>query len=242
MSKGGYDRHITIFSPEGRLYQIEYAFKAVKEAGLTSLGLRGQNSVVLVGQKKVPDKLVDPTSVTNTYPVTPEIGCIVTGKQADGVAQVQRTRQEAAEFKHNNGYSIPVHYLAKRMGSINQVYTQHARMRAYGVISIIAGVDDEKGPMLYKIDPAGTCLGYKGCAAGEKFEACENYMEKQLASNPVLDTTQTIELAILTLQQALAVDLKANEIEVGVVEGTQRFRMLSEEQIDEHLIAIAERD
>ncbi len=58
---------------------------------------------------------------------------------ADGVAQVQRTRQEAAEFKHNNGYAIPVHYLAKRMGSINQVYTQHARMRAYGVISIIAG-------------------------------------------------------------------------------------------------------
>lgn len=222
MSKGGYDRHITIFSPEGRLYQIEYAFKAVKESGLTSLGLRGTNSCVVVGQKKIPDKLVDPSSVTNVYPITPNIGCIVTGKPADGVAQVQRTRQEAAEFKHNNGYEIPVHYLAKRMATLNQVYTQHARMRAYGVVSILAGVDDEKGPMLYKVDPAGGNFGYKGCAAGEKFEACENFLEKRLKDNPDLNTEQTIQLAILTLQTALAVDLKATEIEVGVVVGSGR--------------------
>ena len=112
---------------------------------------------------------MDPSSVTNVYPITPNIGCIVTGKPgrvtlwatqksftfpsqlyfpvhepADGVAQVQRTRQEAAEFKHNNGYEIPVHYLAKRMATLNQVYTQHARMRAYGVVSILAGLVSAK--------------------------------------------------------------------------------------------------
>ncbi|KAI7745276.1 hypothetical protein M8C21_017338 [Ambrosia artemisiifolia] len=78
-SGGGYDRHITIFSPEGRLFQVEYAFKAVKAAGVTSIGVRGKDSVCVVTQKKVPDKLLDPTSVTHLFPVTKFLGLLATG-------------------------------------------------------------------------------------------------------------------------------------------------------------------
>ena len=79
----GYDRHITIFAPQGRLYQVEYAFKAAKGPGVTAVAIRGKDSVVIVSQKKVPDRLVDPTSVTNLYKVTDYLAVLMTGAPAD---------------------------------------------------------------------------------------------------------------------------------------------------------------
>ena len=70
----GFDRHITIFSPEGRLYQVEYAFKPSKESGITSIGVKSTEGIVLVSQKKIPDKLIDPTSITHLFKITENIG------------------------------------------------------------------------------------------------------------------------------------------------------------------------
>jgi 20S proteasome subunit alpha 1 len=82
----------------------EYAFKAVKGGNLTSVAMKGNGCVALVTQKKVPDKLIDPASVTHMYRLTPQLGCVMTGLSADGKALVVKARQEAAEFKFDNGY------------------------------------------------------------------------------------------------------------------------------------------
>eukprot|EP00401_Gymnodinium_catenatum_P030230 CAMPEP_0117489468 /NCGR_PEP_ID=MMETSP0784-20121206/17050_1 /TAXON_ID=39447 /ORGANISM="" /LENGTH=244 /DNA_ID=CAMNT_0005284195 /DNA_START=87 /DNA_END=821 /DNA_ORIENTATION=+ len=239
----GYDRHITIFSPEGRLHQVQYAFKAVKSSNTTTVALRGDDSVVMVTQKKVPDKLMDKDFVTNLYNITPNIGCVITGMPADGRALVFRAREIAAKFKDKNGYEIPVKHLTLKVANIGQVYTQHAYMRPYGVIAMFMSMDEEKGPSLFHVDPAGFFLGYKAVAAGAKDQEATNALEKIVKKKMALPEAETIQQAVLTLQTVMGLDFKPTDIEVGVVSKTHTaFRRLTEAEIDNHLTAIAEKD
>lgn len=181
MSRSSYDRYLTIFSPDGRLYQVEYAFKAINTSGFTSIALRGKDCAVVCTQRKIPDKLLDPTSVSHIFKLTAEIGCIVTGRIADARAQVMRARSEAAEFKYKYGYAITPDLLAKRMANINQVYTQRAAMRPLGINMMIIGLDSdpERGPQVFKVDPAGYYVGFRATAAGVKQAEAINFLEKQ---------------------------------------------------------------
>ncbi|KAI9847119.1 MAG: Proteasome subunit YC7alpha/Y8 (protease yscE subunit 7) [Thelocarpon superellum] len=266
----GYDRHITIFSDQGRLYQVEYAFKAITAANITSVGVRGKDCAVVLSQKKVPDKLIDPSSVSHIFKLSPSVGCVMTGSIADARASVSRARGEAAEFRYKYGYEMPCDVLAKRLANINQVYTQRVRdgleqnarglltrmqayMRPLGVATTLISVDSEMGPQLYKCDPAGYYVGYKATASGPKQQEALNHLEKKLKNKESADGSweDVVELGIATLSTVLSVDFKKGELEVGIVGGPAAdgsgardpaFKSLTEDQIEERLQAISEKD
>lgn len=97
---------ISIFSPEGRLYQVEYAFKAINSAGITSAAVRGRDAAVVISQKKIPDKLIDPSTVSYIFEISENVGVVMTGSLADSCAQVARARSEAADFQYKYGYEM----------------------------------------------------------------------------------------------------------------------------------------
>ncbi|KAJ4459099.1 putative Proteasome subunit alpha type-6-B [Paratrimastix pyriformis] len=182
--RSGYDRYIAIFSPEGKLFQIEYACKAIRTEAVTAVAVRGRDCVVIACEKKVPDKLIDPDTVKHVYRVTEHIGGLFVGIQADARQLLHRVRIMAANFKLEHGIEIPCDYLAKMVADDFQFFTQHAYSRPLGVSLMLFSIDEEFGPQLFKMDPSGFFAGYKAAATGQKEVECTNQLEKKLRPNP----------------------------------------------------------
>ncbi|KPI90723.1 putative Proteasome alpha 1 subunit [Leptomonas seymouri] len=250
MNRAGFDKYITVFSPEGSLYQVEYAFKAVTYPGLLTVAIRCKDAVLVMTQHQIPDRLMRPDSVTALYEVTAGIGACMTGRAPDGRALVQRAREEASDYQYRYGVPIPIALLAKRMGDKAQVRTQQAGLRPMGVVTTLIGMDerDEDGslkPVIYTIDPAGWMGGHIACATGKKQVEAMAFLEKRQKDTDfdALSQKEAAMIALAALQSAIGTALKASEVEVGrCTMAVPAFQRVPSSEVEEWLTAVAEAD
>jgi proteasome alpha subunit len=225
----GYDRAITIFSPDGTIYQVDYAFEAVKK-GWTTLALKTKAGVAIIVEKRRVSPLIDLDGIEKIFVVDEHIGASFAGLAADGRVLIDYARQMAMQHRLIYDEPVSVDYLTKTMCDLLQAYTQHGGVRPFGVAVIMAGID-RKVPKLYMTEPSGQYLSYSGLVIGSGGQVGTEYLEKAYTQD--LDTEGTIILGLKTLQSTLKPGEKITpqQVEIGFANvQTGLFRKLLPEE------------
>ncbi|KAI8125035.1 Proteasome subunit alpha type-3 [Lucilia cuprina] len=173
----GYDLSASQFSPDGRVFQIDYAGKAVEKSG-TVIGLRGKDSVILAVEKIVTSTLYEEDAGARIFTVDKNIGLAIAGLLADGRYIVDIARQEAANYRQQFERTIPLKQLTERIAAYVHAYTLYSAVRPFGVSVLLSAWDEDQGAQLYKIEPSGSSFGYFACASGKAKQQAKTEMEK----------------------------------------------------------------
>ena len=155
----GYDRTSTMFSPDGRLLQVEYAKKTVKQ-GTTAIGMACKNGVLLVADKRLSDELIVPKSVEKVFQVDEHIGATASGILSDGRVLIDRARLLAQQHQVTYDNPVDTESLVKDICDLKQAFTQYGGARPFGVSILFGGIDDDE-PVLFLTDPTGIFFQYK---------------------------------------------------------------------------------
>jgi proteasome alpha subunit len=225
---GAYDRAITVFSPDGRLFQVEYALETVNR-GYTILGVVCSEGVVLGAEEKVETKLQDPEFTLKLYEIDDHLGAAIVGLSSDARILIDQARIYAQSNRLMYDEPIDVEIATKRIGDVKQLYTQHAGVRPFGV-SIIFGGTDKKGNRLFVTHPSGSYGSYKAVAVGIGRETVENILKKEYREDMKLD--EAIKLTIKCLSGSLEARGEPPKVIISVIPAkTQRYKMLTDKEI-----------
>jgi len=172
----GYDLSAAQFSPDGRVFQVEYASKAVENSS-TAIGIKCKDGIVFAVEKLITSKLHEDDSNQRVFNVDKHIGMAVAGLLTDARSLVEIAREEASNYRMRYGSSIPLKYLTERVSMYMHAYTLYAAVRPFGVSVLLSSCIDGV-PEMYMIDPSGIPLGYHGCAAGKAKQTAKTEIEK----------------------------------------------------------------
>lgn len=233
----GYDRAITVFSPDGRLFQVEYAREAVKR-GTTAVGVKAKDGVVLLVDKRITSRLIEAESIEKIFQIDNHVGAATSGLVADARALIDRSRVESQINRVSYDEPIGVEVLAKKICDHKQTYTQYGGVRPYGTALLIAGVDDHK-PRLFETDPSGALLEYKATAIGAGRNAVVEVFENDYDEN--MDIESAILLGLDALYNAAEGKLDAETLEIGIVTlKDKQFKKLISEEVKSYVAQVLE--
>jgi proteasome alpha subunit len=228
---GAYDRAITVFSPDGRLFQVEYALETVNR-GATILGIACSEGIVLGAEEKIESKLQDTSFTWKLFEVDTHLGAAVVGLGSDARILIDQARIFAQSNRLMYDEPIDVEVVAKRIGDIKQLYTQHAGVRPFGVSIIFGGVD-KTGNRLFSTDPSGTYRAFKAVAIGIGRETAEKILKEEYNENMKLE--DAIKLAVKCLVKTLEARNEPPRAKISIIPAdTKKIRMLTDEEVEKY--------
>ncbi len=224
----GYDRAITMFSPDGRLLQVEYAKKTV-QLGNTAIGIVCKDGVLLVTDKRVVDKLVVADAVEKIWQIDEHMMATAAGILSDARVLVERAQEKAAGYQITYESPIDILSIVKDIGNLAQYCTQSGGLRPFGVSLLIAGVDAE-GRKLFQTDPTGVYNQWKATVIGEGEEDIQQILHKEYREDMTVE--EGLKLAVTSLRKFLGEAFELSRVDAACIrEDKKVMERVSKERI-----------
>ena len=225
----GYDRAITMFSPDGRLLQVEYAKKTVRQ-GSTAIGIVCSDGVLLAADKRVVDSLVVPESVEKIWQIDEHIGATASGILSDARVLIDRAQLRAQQNRVTYDSEIDTSTIVKEMCDLKQVCTQSGGLRPFGVSVLVAGIDDST-PKLFEADPIGIFFQYKATAIGEGEIEVEEILHSEY--KPDLTIEEGLRLALKALKKVLNENFNIERIDAAYITiAEKKFKRVTKAKLE----------
>ncbi|XP_064598983.1 proteasome subunit alpha type-7-like [Liolophura sinensis] len=238
MGTSRYDRAITVFSPDGHLFQVEYAQEAVKK-GSTAVGVRGQDIVVLGVEKKAVAKLQEDRTVRKIALLDDHVAMAFAGLTADARILINRARIECQSHKLTVEDPVTLEYITRYIAQLKQKYTQSNGRRPFGLSALLVGFDYDGTPHLYQTDPSGTYHEWKANAIGRSAKTVREYLEKHYTDEIKTNVEECIKLALKALLEV--VQSGGKNMELAIMRRNEPLKMMEPDEI-EKFIAIIEKE
>ncbi|CAO3583680.1 unnamed protein product [Absidia cylindrospora] len=233
LTRSEYDSGVNTFSPEGRLFQVEYAIEAIK-LGTTAIGIQTSEGVVLAVEKRVSSTLLEASSIEKVMEINVNLGCAVSGMTANARTIIEHARVAAQNHRFAYNESLKVESVTQSVCDLALRFGESAdgeesiMSRPFGVALLIAGVD-EKGPQLFHADPSGTFMKYQAKAIGSGSEGAQTELQKEYHKSITLVEAET--LAMTVLKSVMEEKLNKTNVQLASVTPKENFRIYSEAEL-----------
>ncbi|CAH8558761.1 unnamed protein product [Heterobilharzia americana] len=229
-----YDTRTTIFSPEGRLYQVEYAMEAVGHAG-TCLGVVAKDGIVLAAEKRFINNLLDETVFSEKiYKINDDIACAVAGITADATVLINEMRLIAQRYLLSYQEPMPVEQLVCHICDLQHGYTMYGGRRPFGVSMLFIGWDKRYGYQLYQTDPSGNFLGWNATCIGSNSTAAGSILEQDYNADATVE--EATKLCVKVLYKTMTMSkLTSEKVEIGVLQRRNEktyVRLINQSEVD----------
>mmetsp|Transcript_15918 Transcript_15918/g.17677 ORF Transcript_15918/g.17677 Transcript_15918/m.17677 type:complete len:261 (-) Transcript_15918:91-873(-) len=247
MYRHQYDSDITIWSPQGRIHQVEYAMEAVNQ-GYACVGLKSKTHAVICALQRASSELA--SYQRKIFEIDDHVGISIAGLTADARVLCKFMRTECLTHKYTYGSPIVGSRLLKRVADKSQVNTQRYGRRPYGV-GLLVIAHDQNGPHLYESSPSGNYYDFKAQAIGRRSQSCKTYLEKNFEKFESLSLDSLVKHGLRSLREALArekdkdkepIELTLKNCSVGIVGEGQKFKILSGDDLRPYILGIDDQD